>query len=127
MRVGLTVIALYVCGTGYLTYAAFQRTGEIELLTGETHGEVCCAHVCSPCVPPTCEACACSAHRHFEAAVNAVPRLLSVFGECAGWQVMTEIALEGAKCLSNLVVLYHGLALYCAQPNDTRSAKGAMV
>ncbi len=42
-------------------------------------------------------------------------------------QVLTEIGLEGAKSLSNFIVLYQGLVLYCAQPNDAPTAKGTMV
>jgi hypothetical protein len=38
-------------------------------------------------------------------------------------QVLLELAVEGLKCVSNLVVLFHGTVLYCSQPND-QPAKG---
>jgi len=37
-------------------------------------------------------------------------------------EVMTEIGLEGAKCAANMVVLYHALLLYNAQPNDASTS-----
>ena len=42
-------------------------------------------------------------------------------------EVRMEIFLEGAKSFANLIVLYHGTFLFCAQPNDPPSGQQAMV
>lgn len=42
-------------------------------------------------------------------------------------EVMMEIGLEGAKCASNVLVLYHALLIYCAQPSDAPATISSMV
>ncbi len=59
MRIGLSVILAYVCGTGYLTYAASQRIQQIEALTGESYEEVR-----APLALPTAPSAAARVPRH---------------------------------------------------------------
>ena len=42
-------------------------------------------------------------------------------------EVLLEIFLESAKCLANLFVLFHGVLLYAAQPNDANPDASMMV